>query len=252
VAKFDWGQRAVTVTARVSKAVIESYYSKAPSKSYFNGCSTGGRMAHMEAWHYPEDFDGIISGAPAVDYTGLVATYFAWVTQANTGPDGKPILAQSKVKLIQAAVNKACADEDGLVQDPRKCQFKPASLQCSAGGSDDCLTAAEVAVLDKWYGGVKNSKGEQLYPGGVPPGSEAYWPLWLTGFPAGGGALIPLFGTDFVRYMAFEPDPGPSYSILNFNFDTDPPRMNMMSEIYNSTNPDLSKFKARGGKLLMY
>jgi feruloyl esterase len=74
----------------------------------------------------------------------------------------------------------------------------------------------------------------------------------LTGFPAGGGALIPLFGTDFVRYMAFEPDPGPSYSILNFNFDTDPPRMNMMSEIYNSTNPDLSKFKARGGKLLMY
>jgi hypothetical protein len=116
-------------------------------------------MAHMEAWHYPEDFDGIISGAPAVDYTGLVATFFAWVTQANTGPDGKPILAQSKVKLIQAAVNKACADEDGLVQDPRKCQFKPASLQCSAGGSDDCLTAAEVAVLDKWYGGVKNSKG---------------------------------------------------------------------------------------------
>jgi len=84
VAKFDWGQRAVTVTARVSKAVIESYYSKAPSKSYFNGCSTGGRMAHMEAWHYPEDFDGIISGAPAVDYTGLVATYFAWVTQANS------------------------------------------------------------------------------------------------------------------------------------------------------------------------
>jgi hypothetical protein len=248
VGKFDWGQRAVTATSRVAKAIIESYYSKPPLKSYFNGCSTGGRMAHMEAWKYPEDFDGIISGAPAVDYPGLVATFFAWVTQANTGPDGRPILARSKVKLVEAAVNKACADQDGVVQDPRKCPFKPASLQCQANGADDCLTPAEVTVLQKWYGGAKNSKGEQLYPGGVPLGSEAYWPLWLTGE----GALIPAFGNDFVRYMAFEPDPGPSYNLLKFDFDADPPRLKTMAEMYNSTNPDLSKFKARGGKMLMY
>jgi feruloyl esterase len=252
VAKFDWGQRAVTMTARVTKAVIESYYGKPPSKSYFNGCSTGGRMAHMEAWKYPEDFDGIISGAPAVDYTGLVATFFAWVTQANTGSDGKPILAQPKVKLVEAAVNKACADQDGVVQDPRKCSFKPATLKCQADGGGDCLSAAEVAVLEKWYGGAKNSKGEQLYPGGVPLGSEAYWPLWLTGLPTGQGPLIPAFGNDFVRYMAFEPDPGPSYDLLKFDFDADPARLKTMAEIYNSTNPDLSKFKARGGKMLMY
>lgn len=251
VAKFDWGQRAVTSTAGVSKTVIQSYYGRPPAKSYFNGCSTGGRMAHMEAWKYPEDFDGIISGAPAVDYTGLVATFFAWVAQANTGPDGKPILAPSKVKLIEAAVNKACADEDGVVQDPRKCAFKPKSLQCSAAAGDDCLTAAEVTVLDKWYGGAKNSKGEQIYPGGVPPGSEAYWPLWLTGSSTG-SALIPLFGNDFVRYMAFQPDAGPDFNLLKFNFDSDPARMKFTSEMYNSTDPDLGMFKARGGKLLMY
>jgi poly(3-hydroxybutyrate) depolymerase len=85
VGKFDWGRRAVTMTARVTKSIIQNYYGKPSSKSYFNGCSTGGRMAHMEAWKYPEDFDGIISGAPAVDYTGLVATFFAWVTQATPG-----------------------------------------------------------------------------------------------------------------------------------------------------------------------
>ena len=252
VGKFDWGQRAVTTTARVGKAVIEVYYGKRPSKSYFNGCSTGGRMAHMEAWKYPEDFDGIISGAPAVDYTGLVATFFAWVTQANTAADGKPILAQSKVKLVEAAVNKACADPDGVVPDPRKCSFKPESLRCQANDAGDCLTPAEIAVLQKWYDGPKNSKGEQLYPGGVPLGSEAYWPLWLTGLPTGQHPLVPAFGTDFVRYMAFEPDAGPDYSLLKFDFDADPPRLKTMAEMYNSTNPDLSKFKARGGKMLMY
>jgi hypothetical protein len=251
VAKFDWGQRAVTATAGVSKAVVQSYYGRPPAKSYFNGCSTGGRMAHMEAWKYPDDFDGIISGAPAVDYTGLVATFFAWVVQANTGPDGGPILAPAKVKLVEAAVDKACADDDGVVQDPRKCEFNPKSLQCSTAAADDCLTAAEVTVLDKWYGGAKNSKGEQLYPGGVPLGSEAYWSLWLTGSQTG-SALIPLFGNDFVRYMAFDTDPGPSYSLRKFNFDADPQRMKMTSEMYNSTNPDLGRFKARGGRLLMY
>ena len=187
-----------------------------------------------------------------MDYTGLVATFFAWVAQANTRPDGSQILGSDKIKLIETAVNKLCADEDGLVQDPRKCQFNPQSLQCHGSETGNCLSADEVTVLDKWYGGVKNSRGEQLYPGGVPLGSEAYWPLWLTGLPGGGGALISIFGADFVRYMAFEPDPGPGYDLLKFNFDTDPARMQMMSEMYNSTNPDLSKFKARGGKLLMY
>jgi feruloyl esterase len=251
VAKFDWGQRAVTMTARVTKAVIESYYSKPPSKSYFNGCSTGGRMAHMEASKYPEDFDGIISGAPSINVTGA-ATFLVWVMQANTGPEGRPIFGPSRVKVVEQAVNKACADQDGVVQDPRKCSFKPASLKCQADGGGDCLSAAEVAVLEKWYGGAKNSKGDQLYPGGVPLGSEAYWPRWLTGLPSGQGPAAAALANDFLRYMAFEPDPGPSYNLLKFDFDADPPRLKTMAPIYNSSDPDLSKFKARGGKVLMY
>ena len=103
-----------TETARVTKVVIKTYYGTEQKKSYFVGCSTGGRMAAMEALRFPKDFDGIISGAPALDYTGLVATFFAWATKANTGPDGKPIFPSSKVKLVQDAVYAACDEKDGL------------------------------------------------------------------------------------------------------------------------------------------
>ena len=104
VAQTDWGQRAVTETARVAKVAVKAYYGNGQSKAYFAGCSTGGRMAAVEAMRYPKDFDGIISGAPALDYTGLVATFFAWVTKANTGPDGRAIFPASKVKLVGDAV----------------------------------------------------------------------------------------------------------------------------------------------------
>ena len=126
VAQMDWGQRAITETARVTKIALKTYYGSEQKKSYFVGCSTGGRMAAMEALRFPKDFDGIISGAPALDYTGLVATFFAWVTKANTGIDGKPIFPSSKVKLVQDAVYAACDEKDGLkdgiITDPRSCE----------------------------------------------------------------------------------------------------------------------------------
>jgi hypothetical protein len=176
VAQMDWGQRAVTETARVAKTILRTYYGTEQKKSYFVGCSTGGRMGIMEALRFPTDFDGIISGAPALDYTGLVATSFAWATQANTGPDGQPIFPASKVKLVQDAVDAACDDKDGvrdgIISDPRTCDFQPSSLQCKASNALDCLTEAEVGVLAKWYHGPVNSRGATLYPGGIPMGSE--------------------------------------------------------------------------------
>ena len=216
------------------------------------GCSTGGRMAALEAQRYPDDFDGIISGAPALDYTGLVATHFAWLVQANTGPEGKDILTKAKVPLIRDAVAKQCGDATGLVTDPAACTFKPASLICKPGQNSQCLSAAEAEVLEKWYAGPRNSRGEQVYPGGLPKGSEPYWPVWLTGLEPNGGKLIYSFGLDFLRYMAFQDDPGERYGVADFDFDRDPPRLAFMAAIYNAMNPDLSRFKARGGKLLMY
>lgn len=253
VAENDFGWRAVTETARVAKALLKTYYGAEQKKAYFAGRSTGGRMANMEAHKFPNDFDGIISGAPALDPTGL-ETFHAWLVQANTGPDGGDILQKQKVALIRDKVYEACDAKDGLkdglIDDPRACDFKPASLRCRAGDGADCLTAAEVGVLEKWYVGARDSKGRQLYPGGVSLGSEPFWPLWLTGLEKGGGRLAQRLNAEFLRYMAFADDPGESYSAAQFNFDTDPPRLATMAAIYNATAPDLSAFKARGFRLL--
>jgi pimeloyl-ACP methyl ester carboxylesterase len=252
LAEIDWGSRAVTETARVTKAVIRAYYGEAQKQSYFAGCSTGGRMAALEAQRFPDDFDGIISGSPALDYTGLVGTFFAWLVQANTGPDGTEIFGKDKLPLVSDAVARECGDALGLITDPAACQFKPASLICKPGQNSPCLTEPEAAVLEKWYAGAKNATGEQVYPGGLPKGSEPYWPLWLTGLKPAGGKLIYAFGSDFLRYMAFQDDPGERYRAAEFDFDKDPPRLAFMAKIYNAMNPDLSRFKARGGRLLMY
>jgi hypothetical protein len=256
VAENDYGWRAVTETARVAKALVKTYYGAEQKRAYFAGCSNGGRMANMEARKFPNDFDGIISGAPSLDQTGLLATFTTWLVQANTGPDGRDILQKQKVALVRDKVYEACDAKDGLkdglIDDPRACDFKPASLRCRAGDGADCLTAAEVGVLEKWYAGARDSKGRQLYPGGVPLGSEPFWPLWLTGLEKGGGRFVQRGNAEYLRYMAFADDPGESYSAAQFDFDSDPPRLATMAAIYNATDPDLSAFKARGGKLLIY
>ncbi len=262
VGKADWAWRAVTETARVGKLLAAAFYGQQPKHAYFNGCSTGGRMAGVEATRYPGDFDGIIMGAPALDYTGLVATDFAWVTQANTGPDGKQILGAARLPLLENAVAKACAAPDGLVADPRRCDFKPETLQCTGATGADCLSAAEVGVLKKWYAGPSDAAGNALYAGGIPPGSEANWGLWLTGNGPRPPAL-PLFARDFLRYMAFEPDAGPTYAVASFDIEHDPARLAAMAPLYNAATwvpghpghvagSDLTAFAKRGGKMIIW
>jgi feruloyl esterase len=123
VAVMDWAQRSVPETARITKIILKAFYGTEQKKSYFAGCSTGGRMAAMEALRYPKDFDGIISGAPALDAVGLNANLFGRASQVNSGPDGKPVLSPTKVKLVERAVHAACAEKigiaDGPIADPR-------------------------------------------------------------------------------------------------------------------------------------
>ena len=256
VAETDWGHRAVHVTTETAKRLLAAYYGRPHDKAYFAGCSTGGRQAAMSAWKYPEDFDGIIAGAPALDYTGLVATFFSWLVQANTGPDGKDIVPPGKVAMLGDAVYAACDGkdgvEDGLIDDPRACDFQPRTLLCSGADGADCLTPLQVETLEKWYAGPTDSAGQRLYPGGLPHGSEPYWWLWLTGNGKGAGRLIPGFNANFLAYMAFRDDPGEGFTALDFDFDKDPQRLEFMASIYNATNPDLAKFREHGGKMLMY
>ena len=261
VAVMDWAQRYVPETARVSKIIVKAYYGAAQKKSYFAGCSQGGRMGLMEALRNPKDFDGIISGAPAIDNTGLY-NHFAWVANANSGPDGKSVFSPAKLNLLRNAVYAACGEKlgvaDAIIADPRACHFKPSTLQCRAGDAADCLTQAEVAAAEKIYSGPVNSRGQRLFPG-VPPGSEPFWPARITG--TGGGQALP-FAQSYFRYMAFDPPAGPSYNVINYDFDKDPPRLAYAASITNAAtyNPstgeiefdDMNAFKEAGGKLLIW
>ena len=260
----DWGWRSVGETNRVAQAMIDAFYAEEPERAYFQGCSTGGRMAQRAALDYPEMFDGIISGAPAMDYTGLVATKMAFLMQANTGPDGERLLGAEDAALVGEAVSAQCdgADgaEDGVVADPRACDVDLSALACEAGsdgagdGADDgaCLTEAETAALSAWRQGPRDSAGTQLYPGGVPEGSEPFWPLWLTGTAEGTPPLLDAFTTDFGAYMAFPRDPGPEYDPLAFDFDRDPARLAPMAEVYNADSTDLSAFAEAGGRMIVW
>ncbi|MDX2145740.1 MAG: tannase/feruloyl esterase family alpha/beta hydrolase [Rhodospirillaceae bacterium] len=253
-AEIDFGYRSTHVTAVAGKAITEQFYAKAPSRSYFMGCSTGGRQGLVEAQKFPWDFDGIVAGAPVINETGA-GMQLIWSTVVNRDKNGKQILGVDKLKLVNGAVVAKCDLQDnvrdGIIGDPRACGFDPAELQCKRGEAADCLTAAQVDVVRKIYAGPKNSKGEALYTGGAQPGSEMNWADNYIS-KTGGNAVYENFIGDLWRYLGFMPDPGPAWQPTDFDFDRDYKRLGMMETIYSGSNPDLRAFKARGGKMISY
>jgi Tannase and feruloyl esterase len=250
IARFDFAQRAVTETARVSKEMIAAYYGERPEKSYFAGCSNGGRQANMEALYYPEDFDGIISGCPWI-YAWQGTATWAWNVQANTGPDGGPVMDAAKLPMLVEAVYDACDGADGLIEDPAQCQFEPDDLACAGPGGSNCLTAAEVETLEKWYAGPSDGSGGQIYPG-APLGSEPYWSLWRALEDEQTWQADKAAVEAELRHYSFSEDLGPDYDVTDFDFDKDPERMVQSYQDMEASGTDLSKFKGRGGKLLIY
>jgi feruloyl esterase len=249
---IDLGYRAVHDTAEQAKAIATAFYGKSPARNYFVGCSDGGREALMEAQRYPEDFDGIIAGAPANDWTRLF-TSFAW----NELALNKERIPAEKLPIIQRAVVAACdaADglKDGLVSNPMACRFDPAVLTCKGADAKDCLTSAQVDTLKALYSGPTNPRtGKQIFPGLIPYGTEAMpssWPLWLLG-PSPGQSAQAGFAISYYRDMVFE---RPDWKLQSLDFDRDV-RMSdeKIAPVLNSTNPDLRSFRARGGKLIQY
>jgi feruloyl esterase len=241
---------------RVAKTVIAAYYSKPPQHSYFAGCSGGGRQGLIEAQRYPEDYDGILAGAPANSYTALVAT-FAYDTQVLT-MDSASFIPPAKLPTIAAAVNAACDEvdgvHDGILNDPRQCHFDPATIQCKAEDSDKCLTAAQVTALKKLYAGTLDSKGHVVYPGYLPgaeadQGGTGGWGTWITG-PAPGKSSSAIFANGFFSNFVFGKS---DWDYKTFKVDADLKAANEKTgQALNATDPDLKPFKARGGKLILY
>lgn len=266
-AEHSWGHSAVHKTANLTKKAIHTYYGDKPDLSYFAGCSTGGRMAAMEAVRYPNDFDGIISGAPALNYTKLVATYFSWMIQNNTDENGERIISSKELALVEKHIYAECDGKDGvvdgLINDPRACHFKPQELLCENEKSTSCLNKKQISAITKMYSVAKNSDGEKLMPAAVPLGAEHFWKFWFTPEIAESKdgkkelteeekGLFPIFNQNFLSYMAFEEDPADKISPMTYDFDVHPQKLDFMSKIYNSDDPNISEFKDRGGKFLLW
>jgi feruloyl esterase len=252
---IDFGYRAVHDTAQQAKAIATAFYGTPPSRSYFVGCSDGGREALMEAQRFPEDFDGIIAGAPANDWSHLF-TSFVWNELALTKDDAHRI-PTAKLPVIQKAVVAACDASDGLtdglVSNPLACRVDPAVLACKAVDSSDCLTAPQVETLKALYAGPKNPRtGEQIYPGLVTSGVEALpanWPLWIWGAAPGRSAQSG-FGSSYYRDVVFE---RATWEIRSMDFDRDVRTSDSKAgPLLDATNPDLRSFRAKGGRLLQY
>jgi pimeloyl-ACP methyl ester carboxylesterase len=262
----DYLFRGVYVTAVAAKAITKRFYGIQP-RAYFAGCSDGGREGLVEAQRYPGDFDGIIAGDPAI---GPVAPGFNW-NQEHLAADAASYIPPDKLALIDAALMQRCdaADgvADGLIQDPRKCKFDPATLLCSAKNSPNCLSAPQVAALKAVYAGATAADGESIYPGftASDPAVDDSWSTWITGFvpPDAPGTPEPwtdptlapwqfLLEDQILRFFVFA-DPG--YDSFSFNLNSSDlikTHMVMNRGGGEGTNPDLSAFESKGGKLILY
>jgi hypothetical protein len=242
-----FGYRGLHLTTERAKSIVTAYYGAPAKKSYFDSCSDGGREALMEAQRYPEDYDGILAGAPANNWTNLV-TGGLDVGRALL-EDPHAYISSLKLPAITAAVLAQCDAQDGLkdgiLNDPRSCHFDPEQMLCKSGDELNCLTAPQVVALRKLYSGGKDSKGTTIFPG-LMPGDEADWKAWAIG----SGPSESRYTLNFFRYMVYD---DPAWSGLKANVDEAQRAANeRMAEPLNATDPDLSRFTARGGKLILY
>jgi feruloyl esterase len=246
----DWAYRAVHVMTQTAALIIHGYYGRFAERSYFIGCSTGGQQALTEAQRYPDDYDGIVAGAPGNNRVRLNVG-FLWNWRAVHAPSGD--LPASKLPMIHDAVLAACdaldGVKDGILSDPSACHFDPASLLCPGADGPMCLTKSQVAAVKAVYDGARNPRtGEQLLAG-WERGSE-----WNGGGPLGGwnsyfvGQREPA-RTDFWRYWVFD---DPNWDYRSFDFDRDVSYADQKMAFLAANDPDLGPFKKRHGKLLMY
>jgi len=246
----DWGRLSTHVMTTTGKAITRAFYGRQARRSYYTGCSTGGQMGLIEALHYPQDYDGILVGAPVIDRTWGHAAVLWDFAAANRAP-GR-LLSAAKLELLNRAAIASCARQghglagDRFISDPMRCSFDPRVLQCTGGGSDDCLTEGEVATARAFYSGPTDREGRRLFYGWLP-GSEmpgtfgwSFLQAPINGQPAFGALFRWVFGAD--------------WDWRGFDFDRDMPLVDARLDaiVNDATRGSLSAFAARGGKLIVF
>lgn len=243
---IDYAHRSEHAMAVSAKAVVRSFYGNAPARSYFNGCSTGGRQALVEASRYPEDFDGIIAGAAANPKTHLDA--WRMVMSLAMFKNAESFIPSSKYPAIHKAVVGACDTldgvRDGLIENPTRCRFDPEVLRCKGSDGPDCLTASQMESARVAMSPLKDPRtGAELFPG-YEPGTELGWGRLLGGPEPYETAL------DTYKYVIFK---NPKWDWRTFSLERDLAEATRVTQgLLTAVNPDLTPFAVRGGKLLMY
>ena len=240
----DFGYRAIHEMTLKSKDLIKAFYGSPARLSYFNGCSTGGRQALMEAQRFPEDFDGIVAGAPANNHIHLHVAGTARAIDIINIP-GEHALTRAKqdflAKAVMAACDKLDGVQDGLLTNPRQCKYDPQELLCKGIDSDTCLTAPQIAAVKRTYADTITKKGEIVWTG-FERGAEA-------GLGVIGTAKAPTGGLASIQILGYQ---DANWDWHQFDLDRDLKVTVDRAPSINADNPDLSKFKAHGGKLLLY
>ena len=257
----NFGHRAIHLTAEVAKALIEHHYSQAPEYSYFIGCSRGGGQGMMESQRYPNDFDGIVAGAPAYYWTALTAG-FVQTQQAiyPTGDTNNPVLTPENLELLSSSILSACDEtdgvKDGMMTDPRQCPFSPTDLPLCPNDTSaaDCVTSRQLAAIQAVYNGP-TANDEQLffgfnYGGENEPGG---WDSWVVG---GGPLQMPGmpnahygFGTELYKYFVFN---DPEWDYTKYDFSTWRTDTAAASKILDAIDTDLSAFRNQNGKIIYW
>jgi len=240
----DFAYRAVHESTVKAKAIMTTFYDRGPRLSYWNGCSTGGRQGLMEAQRYPDDFDAIVAGAPANYQTHLHAWDLSVAVPVLKDPAS--VVSTAKLTALNVAAIGTCdakdGVKDGLLNDPRSCKFDPSTLLCKAGDSDTCLTAPQLEAVKRMYAPAKTKSGQYVFPG-KEPGSETTWNA-ISGGEAPQGVSL---GSFQVAYDNI------NWDWRTFDLDRDLKIVDeKVGSVINAVNPDLSAFKARGGKLILY
>jgi feruloyl esterase len=238
----DFSHRAMHEMVVTSKRLVDAFYSKPAQFSYYKGCSTGGRQGVMAAQRYPDDFDGIIAGALANRHIQMHTAGVARSIELSRHPEQS--IPASKAELVSKAIMSACDPmKEGFVNNPRACTFDVSKLACSTASganTDSCLTPSQMKTVETFYKGVKNSKGELIFSG-----QQITNPIPALAPPTD----VPGGGYDTVRIWGFQ---NKDYDWKTFDLDRDMPIINAKTGFVDAVDPDLSKFKAHGGKLLLY
>jgi hypothetical protein len=262
-ARIDWGYNSLGVATHAAKALIRSYYGRAPQYSYYAGCSGGGRQAMMAALRHADQFDGIVAGAPILEQhvaqTGSMQMLQEFTRIAPLGVDGKPVLSRAfsdaDLGLLQRDVLAQCDALDGLadgsVDHPTACRYEPTRLQCSGAKTDACLSVAQVGALTRVLAGPRDSRGTALYEPYPIDAGVIQWRGAMLGTSTTAVPNAVRATNTSVKYVFMTP-PAPDFDYLTFNFDTDPARLQGSAAFTATNSTDWHAFKARGGKAIVY